>query len=255
MSFVVVPKDDAEERAESILELLGLKRRRDRRAFLLIELCADGHARRGPGTPRENYSRPPADSHPGDRKQRRRRRWRSWRRLLYLKAHSIRVGTKWFSGADGLLFDGTPGMTVRRIELTKHFLQPRFAAFWTSDTAAGSALQRVEHVRSKIFADADYKWAFVSEPVPLLAEAPRVLGHHQVAGVRCVPGFHWTSNCRGAACRPSFVAVASHSTRSSDLAFDADTRIRAGGRRRRNQSGLRQPAMSGRGRCPLRRSA
>ena len=38
-----MPKDDAEERAKSILERLGLKRRRDRRAFLLIELCADGH--------------------------------------------------------------------------------------------------------------------------------------------------------------------------------------------------------------------
>ena len=172
MSFVVVPKDVAEERAESIFERVGLKRRRDRRAFLLIEVCADGHhgavlerlAKTIPHHLLQVIRATGNKDAPGTVEE----------LAFYLRSYSINVGTKWFSGADGLLFNGTPGMTVRRIR-DEALLSTKIRIILDRDTEVRSALQRVEHVRSKIFEDADYKWAFVSEPVPLLAEAPRVL--------------------------------------------------------------------------------
>ena len=159
MSVVVVPKAG------------------DGRAFLLVELCADGHQdailkRLATTIPDELVTVIQATGNkdaPGTLKD-----LASEELVSYLKAHSIRVGTKWFSGADGLLFCGTPGMTVRRIEHEAR-LATRIRGILDGDTEVRSALQRVEHVRSKIFADANYKWAFVSEPVPLLAEAQRVV--------------------------------------------------------------------------------
>ena len=63
-------------------------------------------------------------------------------------------------------------MTARRIQ-DEARLSIKIRDILNKLTSAGSALQTVEHVRSKIFEDADYKWAFVPEPVPLLAPAPR----------------------------------------------------------------------------------
>lgn len=164
MSVVVVPKD------------------RDARAFLLVELCADGHQ----DAVLERLATTMSDDlvtviretgnkdAPRTVKELASEELASKELASYLKAHSIRVGTKWFSGADGLLFCGTPGMTVRRIE-HEALLATRIRGILDRDTEVRSALERVEHVRSEIFADANYKWAFVSEPVPLLAEAQRVV--------------------------------------------------------------------------------
>ncbi len=89
----------------------------------------------------------------------------------FLVRHDHQVGPGWFD-VPGAVFTGTPGVTVERI------LEERELASWIQRVlddlpARGSALATLEHVRAKIFGEAAmYKWAFVAEPVPLLADAP-----------------------------------------------------------------------------------
>jgi Dyp-type peroxidase family len=95
----------------------------------------------------------------------------AWENLSdFLVRHDYQVGQGWFD-VPGAVFTGTPGVSVERI------LEERELASWIQRVlddlpARGSALATLEHVRAKVFGDAMYKWAFVAEPVPLLADAP-----------------------------------------------------------------------------------
>ncbi|MGH8675759.1 MAG: hypothetical protein ACREVG_15790, partial [Burkholderiales bacterium] len=89
----------------------------------------------------------------------------------FLEERRKEFGLGWLQSA-GLAFAGTPGMSVRRI-LDEWRLADAVRKILDADTVGGSALAKLERVRSKIFADVDLKWAFVSEPVPLLGDAQR----------------------------------------------------------------------------------
>jgi deferrochelatase/peroxidase EfeB len=87
-----------------------------------------------------------------------------------LRGHARTLGQSWWS-TSGLPFDGTPGMTVRRI------LQERDLAAHIANLLDGlqhglSPVERLERVREIIWSDGNAKWAFVPEPTPCLAGAP-----------------------------------------------------------------------------------
>lgn len=137
-------------------------------SHLIIELCADGE----PGAALELLVRAlpiellaifaaagKADTHGG-----------SGQLLQLLNAHRLDLGTGVFAQTLGLAFAGTPGMTVRRI-LDEDRLATRVRALLRDVAGPKSAYKYLEQVRARVFEDADLKWAFVSEPVPLLAPA------------------------------------------------------------------------------------
>lgn len=89
----------------------------------------------------------------------------------FLVRHDRQVGQGWFA-VPGVVFTGTPGMTVGRI---RQEAQLAFRIQQVLDTlpAQASALATLERVRAELFREAIYKWAFVAEPTPLLADAPK----------------------------------------------------------------------------------
>jgi deferrochelatase/peroxidase EfeB len=89
----------------------------------------------------------------------------------YLEKHRLDVGAGWFS-TPGVLFLGTPGMSVRRIKDEERL------ASWIGDWLERNrnpepALQKLKRLRDDIFEIVELKWAFVAEPVPLLGEQPQ----------------------------------------------------------------------------------
>jgi deferrochelatase/peroxidase EfeB len=87
----------------------------------------------------------------------------------FLRKHRHDVGQGWFSTQQlrpGLNYDGTPGMTVRRIK-EEAKLAEQIAGMLDSRACGGSALSVLEDVRSKLWANGE-KWAFVAEPAPFL---------------------------------------------------------------------------------------
>ena len=91
----------------------------------------------------------------------------------FLARHDRQVGQGWFA-VPGVVFNGTPGMTVRRIR-REHELASRIREILDGLPAQGPALAILRRVRARLFSEAVYKWAFVAEPVPLLADAPTAL--------------------------------------------------------------------------------
>jgi Dyp-type peroxidase family len=92
----------------------------------------------------------------------------------FLEARRLDVDLGWLASlgwfaTTGLAFTGTPGMSVRRI-LDEARLAARIRELLDADAAPDAAMARLERVRAHIFKDATLKWAFVSEPVPLLGE-------------------------------------------------------------------------------------
>ncbi|MGH8673826.1 MAG: hypothetical protein ACREVG_05905, partial [Burkholderiales bacterium] len=97
--------------------------------------------------------------------------------LDYLERHRIDVGTHLFA-TPGLVFTGTPEMTVRRIRDERRLalrlreilesLESKEKNQEGKGRHESSALQVLRYARSKIFTDVDLKWAFTSEPVVLL---------------------------------------------------------------------------------------
>src|SRR2546427_1265670 len=85
--------------------------------------------------------------------------------------HDCQVGQGWFA-VPGVVFTGTPGMTVGRIRQEAE-LAARIQQILDDLPAQGSALATLERVRAHLFGEAVYKWAFVAEPMPLLADAPK----------------------------------------------------------------------------------
>lgn len=153
MSMVVIPEDGG------------------RFAHLVIEACADGQPRGAlerlvktiPGTLRTAIQETGNDAPQTDTEL-----------GAYLEARRVEVRSGFFTRTPGLVFSGTPGMTVGRIQ-DEARLAGRIRELLDASQVAGSARSKLEYVRSEIFRDAGLKWAFVSEPVPLLASAqPRL---------------------------------------------------------------------------------
>jgi len=84
----------------------------------------------------------------------------------------VAVGQGWFS-TPGLLFDGTPGMTVERIRREADL------AAYASDLVqrqpiTQGALKTLQDIRSVLWNDGDWKWAFVAEPAPIVSAGPAI---------------------------------------------------------------------------------
>lgn len=89
----------------------------------------------------------------------------------FLVRHDRQVGQGWFS-VPGVVFTGTPGMAVGRLRREAE-LASRIQRILDDLPAQGSALATLKRVRAQLFGEDVYKWAFVAEPVPLLANAPK----------------------------------------------------------------------------------
>jgi deferrochelatase/peroxidase EfeB len=87
----------------------------------------------------------------------------------FLRRHRHDVGQGWFSTQQlrpGVNYDGTPGMTVRRIKQEAK-LAEEIADMLHSRAPGSSALSVLEDARSKLWIEGE-KWAFVAEPAPCL---------------------------------------------------------------------------------------
>ncbi len=152
MSMVVVPTGDEQS------------------AHLVIEVCADGQPRaaleRLVETIPDALLRVLAATGNGE--------IRREQLGTYLEEKRIEVGSRWLA-TPGLTFAGTPGMTVSRIKgearLASRIRELLDELLNDEHRAPGSARAQLEQVRRAIFSDIDLKWAFVSEPVPLLGDA------------------------------------------------------------------------------------
>jgi deferrochelatase/peroxidase EfeB len=90
----------------------------------------------------------------------------------YLEKYRLNVGPGWFS-TPGVLFAGTPGMSVPRIKYEAQLAC--WISVWLScHRNPEPALKTLQRVRDEIFKLPAYKWAFVAEPVPLLGKTPRL---------------------------------------------------------------------------------
>jgi len=89
----------------------------------------------------------------------------------FLGQHERQVGSGWFA-VPGVVFAGTPGMTVERI-LREQELATDIQARLDAPHPQNSALETLQWLRAQLFDAGDYKWAFVAEQVPLLAEAAK----------------------------------------------------------------------------------
>jgi deferrochelatase/peroxidase EfeB len=88
----------------------------------------------------------------------------------FLEKHRLNVGSGWFS-TPGILFAGTLGMSVRRIKEEAAFAS--WIRGWLKDHCDAEPAQRkLARVRNEVFKLVHLKWAFVAEPVPLLADRP-----------------------------------------------------------------------------------
>jgi deferrochelatase/peroxidase EfeB len=81
--------------------------------------------------------------------------WNGGDLLAYLKRHSVTVGSGWFSNP-GLVFAGTPGMTVGRIQ-REGKLGTYVSALLSAQPAGMEALARVEDVRKHVAAHKEFK--------------------------------------------------------------------------------------------------
>lgn len=88
----------------------------------------------------------------------------------YLKWHHFNVAPGWFKTA-GLVFTGTPGITLERRwkeEVLVAWLQTRLER--PAPANEKTAYQKVERMRTEVFADPGWKWALTPEPAPFLRE-------------------------------------------------------------------------------------
>lgn len=83
--------------------------------------------------------------------------WNGGELLAYLKRHSVTVGAGWFSNP-GLVFAGTPGMTVGRIQREAK-LGTYVSALLSAQPPGMEALARVEDVRKHVAAEKEYRFA------------------------------------------------------------------------------------------------
>ena len=81
-------------------------------------------------------------------------------------------------------------MTVRRIRREAE-LASRIQQSLDERPGRGSALAIRDRLRAELFGEAVYKWAFVAEPVPLLADAPQGLSAIRPLGWSALRTFLW----------------------------------------------------------------
>jgi len=95
--------------------------------------------------------------------------WRDGELLAYLKRHRVTVGCGWFSNP-GLLFAGTPGLTVGRIQREGE-LGTHVSALVSAQPAGMDALARVEDVRKQLAGNKHFKFALTpAASAPLFQE-------------------------------------------------------------------------------------
>ena len=83
--------------------------------------------------------------------------WRGDDLLAYLRGHRVAVGCGWFSHP-GVVFAGTPGLTVGRIR-QEAALAPRVAALVAETAAEMHALDRIDFVRESLTREPDCRFA------------------------------------------------------------------------------------------------
>lgn len=88
-----------------------------------------------------------------------------------LESYHIEVGQDW-SGPLGVNFDGTPDMTVTQI-LQERDLAKEIAGM-LDDTHERSALETLDRIRTRLWSDKNWKWAFIPAPTTLLKGKPPV---------------------------------------------------------------------------------
>jgi cytochrome P450/deferrochelatase/peroxidase EfeB len=87
----------------------------------------------------------------------------------FLKKHAVNVGYR--NRTNGLLFAGTPGLSVQRIK-KEDALADKLTEIMDSKLKRhrdGEALRLLNDVRETLRKDGGYDWAFLSEPAPFLA--------------------------------------------------------------------------------------
>ena len=80
----------------------------------------------------------------------------------FLKHHSLDVGPGWMQ-TSGLLFSGTPGLTVRRIREEAQ-LATWIQKWLDADRTQEKALEKLERIRNAVFERVDLKWKFPADP-------------------------------------------------------------------------------------------
>lgn len=132
-------------------------------AHLVVELNADGTARGAIDRLAAAIGDPlravlaAAGADPGDDLAR------------FLASHQLEVGQGWFS-TPGLVYDGTPGMSVPQIR-DEATLAHKIAGLLDAAPRFPSASAALEQVRDRLWADGE-KWAFVAAPAPCLQGVP-----------------------------------------------------------------------------------
>jgi Dyp-type peroxidase family len=150
MSMVVVPPEGAEQYAHLVIELNG-----DGTPGTIIDALVDAIPQAlGDVIAAANIAVPERNT------------LESFLRG-YLRGHQQRFAYA-IGRPAGLMFVGTPGLTVRRILEERAFAA--YARDYLAEQHAGSALGRLESLRSQVFEDPDWKWALVSEPMAMIGE-------------------------------------------------------------------------------------
>jgi deferrochelatase/peroxidase EfeB len=86
--------------------------------------------------------------------------------------HYLPIGQGWFAKALGLPFDGSPGMSVKRLRAERD-LAHKIGGMTDILSAPLTAREKLEKVRRTLWDDeGNAKWAFAPEPAPVLDPAP-----------------------------------------------------------------------------------
>jgi deferrochelatase/peroxidase EfeB len=88
----------------------------------------------------------------------------------FLLRHRINVGQGWFA-QPGLIFDGTPGMTVKRIR-GEASLAAAATKLLEQQPISDCALPTLQAVRTSLWNTGEWKWAFQAAPTPILMGGP-----------------------------------------------------------------------------------
>jgi Dyp-type peroxidase family len=92
----------------------------------------------------------------------------------FLREHHHDLGYGWF-GTRGLPFTGNPELTVARITRERD-LARHVADLLDNVPSSRSALETLHVIRSELYKESKWKFAFVSQPAPFLDDAPSSWG-------------------------------------------------------------------------------
>jgi len=108
----------------------------------------------------------------------------------FLEERCLSFGTRLFS-RPGLVFRGTPEMTVERILAEFRLARRLRRLLRNKECPSGSAIRILRFARSRIFADPRMKWAFVSEPVQLLGPERPLLDKAKQLALAALRDYLW----------------------------------------------------------------